>query len=790
MAQSKRQRSQPAARTPRAPADVRPSESVSHPPARRRHGLLLAGFGLLVGIGLLFARPWSAHGNATPGAPGHGAPEEAPVSADPIRAEFDAVAKRLFTEPGGWMERTASTRLQRTIEDPRTPADKVLLARCDLVKALLKEAHEQQAVQEVETVMRAVERRPGLLEHEPNFHRLRATAYLRLAEVQNCVARHNNDCCVFPLQGGGVHTEGTAAREAAVSYVNYLKARPADLAGRWLLNIVHMAQGTYPDGVPEEYRVPEKGPGSSDDFPRFLDVSQASGITRRNHAGGCVVDDIDGDGRLDIVLSSCAPDAPLACYRNEADGTFREQAGSRGLANQLGGLNLVSTDYDNDGDLDLFVLRGAWLYDEGRIRKSLLQNDGTGRFTDVTRAAGLADTQRPSQVGVWFDFDNDGDLDLFLGNESRADHSVFTTERNNDGDYPSNLFRNEGNGTFTDVARQAGVTNDRFCKGATAGDYDNDGWVDLYVSNIGKNRLYRNNRDGTFRDVAEELGVVEPAGRSFATWFFDYDNDGHLDLYVSAYDTLLDDAAAWQLGLPFKTAPPRLYRNRGDGSFEDVTRAAGLWRPMQTMGANFGDLDNDGWLDLYLTTGNPEYEALVPNVMLRNAGGGRFEDVTVAGGFGNLQKGHGVAFADLDDDGDQDVFNELGGFFRGDAYYNSLYENPGSANRFLSLKLVGTRTNKLGYGARIRVVVRTPLGERTLHRAVGSVSSFGGSPARQEIGLGDALAIESVTIRWPASGVEQVLTGLELDGRYEVTEGAAEVRKLAPQAFKLGGPAK
>jgi hypothetical protein len=504
-----------------------------------------------------------------------------------------------------------------------------------------------------------------------------------------------------------------------------------------------------------------------------------------NHAGGVVADDLDNDGLLDVVLSSICPDVPLAWYRNRGDGTFEDRAVGTGLEDQLGGLNLVATDYDNDGKLDLFVTRGAWMFEDGRIRNSLLHNNGDGTFTDVTRAAGLAEPKCPTQVAVWFDYDNDGDLDLFVGNESRVEPSVQGTFGY--ASYPCNLYRNDGNGKFTDVAVQAGVTNDRFCKGAAVGDFDNDGWMDLYVSNIGKNRLYHNNRDGTFTDVAEKLGVVEPVHRSFATWFFDVDNDGNLDIFVGGYDAQISDLAAWYLGLPFKASPPRLYRNKGDGTFEDVTRAYGLWRPMEPMGANFGDLDNDGWLDIYLATGAPEYEALMPNVMLRNVDGRRFEDVTVAGGFGNLQKGHGVAFADLDNDGDQDVFNDVGGFWQGDVFYDSLYENPGNANHFLTLKLVGTKSNRLGYGARIKVVVQTPKGERSIHRAVGCVSSFGGSPSRQEIGLGDAVAIRAVEIWWPASGIRQTLANLDPDSFYEVTEGAEAPKKLTPPRIHLKG---
>jgi hypothetical protein len=705
--------------------------------------------------------------------------------ADPIRAEFEQVAARLFRSPGGQLDMTRSTVLRQALARGLSQKDQ-LVGRGELVHALLKEARTQEAVQEVEALFAMLRQQPEALRAEPEFHRLRGLTYLRQAEVENCVKRHNRSCCVYPLKDGGVHPVKMPASQAAASFQAFLEAKPDDLVARWLLNITHMAMGTYPDSVPPGLLVPEEGPGSSAEFPRFQDVARDCGITRLNHAGGVVADDMDGDGLLDLVLTSVTPDAPIAYYHNRGDGTFEDLAEAAGLANQLGGLNLVSTDYDNDGHVDLLVLRGAWLFDEGRIRKSLLRNNGNGTFTDVTATAGLAHTEAPSQVGVWLDYDNDGDLDLFLGNESRADRSVFPPEPGGAGNYPSNLFANNGDGTFTDVARQAGVTNDRFCKGAAAGDYDNDGWIDLFVSNIGRERLYHNNGDGTFTDVAEELGVVEPVGRSFATWFFDVDNDGNLDIYVGSYELFTEDIPAWYLGLPFKSPPPRLYRNRGDGTFEDITRAAGLWRPMQPMGANFGDLDNDGWLDMYLTTGNPDYAALMPNLMFRNDGGDKFVDVTRAGGFGNLQKGHGVAFADFDHDGDQDVFNELGGFFRGDTFYNTLYENPGNQNHHLTLKLIGERSNRLAYGARIKVVVDTPRGERALHRAVGSVSSFGSAQARQEIGLGDATAIRDIEIWWPASGIRQRLTGLEMDAFYEITEGVDTPRKLSLQRYTLG----
>jgi hypothetical protein len=319
----------------------------------------------------------------------------------------------------------------------------------------------------------------------------------------------------------------------------------------------------------------------------------------------------------------------------------------------------------------------------------------------------------------------------------------------------------------------------------TAGDYDNDGDLDLYVSNVGRNRLYRNNGDGTFTDVAVYAGVIEPARRSFATWFFDYDNDGWLDLFVAAYEAKVADVAASYMGLPHAGTPPRLYHNNGDGTFTDVTRRLELDRPFLPMGANFGDLDNDGFLDIYLTTGEPSFESIMPNVMLRNDAAAGFQDVSTAGGFGHLQKGHGVAFADLDDDGDQDIYHQLGGFYPGDAFRNALFLNPGHDHHHLTVRLVGASSPRRGSGARLRVVVDTPRGRREVHRAPGSVSSFGGSPARQEIGLGDATAVERLEVLWPVSGLRQVFEDVPLDGFVEVREGQDDLVRINLPALDL-----
>ena len=203
------------------------------------------------------------------------------------------------------------------------------------------------------------------------------------------------------------------------------------------------------------------------------------------------------------------------------------------------------------------------------------------------------------------------------------------------------------------------------------------------------------------------------------------------------------------------------------------------------MGANFGDLDNDGFLDIYLATGDPDYQTLLPNAMLRNDAGRRFQNVTTAGGFGHLQKGHGVSFADIDNDGDQDIYHQLGGFYEGDGFSNALFANPGHGNSFLHVRLVATTGPRTAIGARIRVTLDTPAGVREVHRAVGAVSSFGGSPLRQEIGLGDALRIRRLDVRWPVSGALQSFENVPMNTMIRVTEGVEEFETVELRTFDI-----
>ena len=465
-------------------------------------------------------------------------------------------------------------------------------------------------------------------------------------------------------------------------------------------------------------------------------------------------------------------------YKNMGDGSFSDQTETANLAGSVGGFNIQQADYDNDGDLDILVLRGAWLGEQGKVPNSLLQNDGSGKFKDVTFDAGLAANHYPTQTASWADYDNDGHLDLYIGNEHRPGGKPA----------PSQLFHNNADGTFTDVADKAGVRNMRFAKSVVWGDYDADGFVDIYVSNYDdSNRLYRNRGDGTFTDMAFELGVDRPDA-SFASWFWDFDNDGVLDIFVAGDDYYQGNLTAYvksKLGMPGYYVLPRLYRGNGQGGFSEVGQEQGLNEMSLPMGANFGDLNNDGFLDFYLGTGYPDYEALMPSVMYLNRGGNGFSDVTFAGGFGHLQKGHGVAFADIDNDGDQDVYEQMGGFFHGDKAFNTLFENPGFGNRWISVKLIGTKSNRSAIGARIHVEVLEDGKARSIFRHVNSGGSFGANPLRQTIGLGKASKIEKLSVQWPATTLIQTFRELEMNQFIEITEGADGYRKLAVDKVEL-----
>ena len=376
-----------------------------------------------------------------------------------------------------------------------------------------------------------------------------------------------------------------------------------------------------------------------------------------------------------------------------------------------------------------------------------------------------------SQTAVWVDINNDGFLDLFIGNETGA----------------AQLFLNKGDGTFEDISHSAGIDQVGYVKGVAAGDYDNDGYPDLFVSNFGgTNILYHNNHDHTFTDVSAQAGV-QASTRGFAAWFFDYDNDGWPDLFVTSYYFSDEETARTYLHLPHNGTTLKLYKNLGNGTFRDVTAEVGLDKVFMPMGANFGDIDNDGFLDIYLGTGNPSYGSLVPNVLLHNKGGKFFTDVTTATGTGDWHKGHGVAFADLSNRGFEDIVTVIGGSTPGDAHAMRVFENPGNENDWITLKLVGVKTNRAAIGARIKVTVQNGDSQaRSIYRTVNSGGSFGASPLQQHIGLGKDAKILDIEIWWPTSNTRQHFANVKKNQFLEIKEFSQEYTKLERKPYRLG----
>ena len=646
-----------------------------------------------------------------------------------------------------------------------SPADSVAL-RLGLAQVYAYQGEMDPAIAQFEAALRTASAgAPKLL---PEVEEMLGVAYLHRAGAVNDVYRHPGERCLFPIRPEFSYPKVADSQKAIQHFLASLKLRPNDLETRWLLNISYMTLGKYPAGVPKEHLLAPSHFASAEDIGRFTDVAPRVGLGAVNfEVGGLIVDDFDNDGLFDIVTSNWDFCAPMHFFHNNGDGTFADRSAQSGLSAQVGGNNITQTDYNNDGCLDILVLRGGW---ETAMRKSLLRNNCNGTFTDVTVEAGLGEPTT-TEFAVWVDINNDGFLDLYVGNENE----------------PNQLFLNNGNGTFKDISRSSGTNLSLLTKAVVAADYDNDGYADLFVSNYrGDSVLLHNNHDLTFTDVAPQAGV-QASGHGFAAWFFDYDNDGWPDLLASSYAMSIDESVRTYLGLPHNSPTMKLYRNLGNGAFRDVTEETGLNKVFMPMGANFGDVDNDGYPDIYFGTGELTFASLLPNVLLHNKGGKKFVDITTSSGTGELHKGHGVAFADIDNDGDEDLLEVVGGGVPGDTHTFRLFENPGHGNDWISVRLVGVKANRAAIGARVKVTVKNGTETRAVYRTVGSGGSFGASPLEQHMGLGKSAEIVGLEIQWPGDAQPQRFASVPKNKAIEIRQSASDYRVIERPRFKLGG---
>ena len=383
---------------------------------------------------------------------------------------------------------------------------------------------------------------------------------MRRGENENCIECRGESSCILPISPAAVHTNPTGSRLAIRHFTEYLSEFPDDLEVRWLLNLAHMTLGEHPDKVDPKFLISlDRFTNSEFNIGKFRDVGHLAGVNRFNQAGGAIMEDFDNDGLLDLMTTSFDPTTSMAYYRNKGDGTFEDRTREAGVTNQLGGLVCYQADFNNDGLMDVFIPRGAWF--RYGVRPTLLRNNGGGTFVDVTKEAGLLDPVN-SNAACWGDYDNDGWIDLFIGCEQQ----------------PNRLYRNRGNGTFEEVSVKAGLRlseQSSCCKGTTWVDLDNDDYLDLFLNNLqGTGELYRNNRDGTFTNVTSEMGIDGPEV-GFSCWTWDYDNDGWLDIFATCYSLSVAGVVNGLLGQPHSLQSNRLFRNLKGKGFEDQDPGSG-----------------------------------------------------------------------------------------------------------------------------------------------------------------------------------------------------------------------
>ena len=560
-------------------------------------------------------------------------------------------------------------------------------------------------------------------------------------------------------------------------------------------------------------------------YPAFLSTQLKFKMLRFGPAGITAVD-YDNDGFYDLFI----PDGVESkLFRNNGDGTFEDVTAKAGLAGLDGVSVALFADYDNDGYKDLFVSRTF-------RPNQLFHNNGDGTFTDVTKSSGIGE-DCCTTVASWADYDNDGFLDLYVGRYLDPRQNIPTTFYARNGE-PNQLYHNNGDGTFTNVTTKAGVGDTGLCLGTVFGDYDDDGYPDLYVVNdFGRKTLYHNNRNGTFSDVTIKSGTLA-YGAGMSASMADYDNDGKLDLYctnirsehawfaaaptVARYMVNSWRQGVWRTDIPlyweifrqsgfgfvgvFKqmASGNTLLRNRGDGTFDDVTMKANANPVGWFWGASFADFDNDGWQDIYAACGwvknDPDTEIeldFLNNVVshqdtyktgkyfdpsyfgrnswhgwernrhLRNNGDGTFTEVGRALGTDLLKNSRGVAVADFWNRGVLDLAVSAS------TERHALLRNELVNRRnWLEVELVGVQSNRDAVGARVTAVSKD---KRQIREVVLGDGYASQNSLRQHFGLGDAGVVDELTVRWPRSGIVQRFHDVAANRIVQITEGKPDL---------------
>lgn len=452
--------------------------------------------------------------------------------------------------------------------------------------------------------------------------------------------------------------------------------------------------------------------------PIFIDYSEAAGIGHPGRNFGVAFGDYDGDGLEDIYISR--HNAPNLLYKALASGQFAEVAEQAGIA--YPGTTTVSTwaDIDNDGDLDLYLGNR----DEPNI---LYLNNGDGTFTDISEQAGVQSGHRTRAV-LFGDVDQDGFVDLYIANMNA----------------PNYLYHNNGNNTFTNIIEQANAQDYGIAMGALFFDYDNDGDLDLYLTHDANqpNILYRNDGTGRFEDVSAASGA-NIAAQGMGVDFADFNNDGFFDLYIT---NLYANA---------------LLLNNGDGTFSNIAQSAGVGDMGMGWGTVCFDYDNDGFADIYAA--NDSYFAPFPNVLYRNRGDNTFEIVSTGTPLESMKGGYGIACGDVNADGRPDLLLANAGSQDGNQLFLNQVEN---GNRYLSLRLQGSSSNRSAIGARVKVEAggRQYMRELCAGSGYASQNSF-----RLHFGLGQAEQVERLEVRWP-NGHLEIFEGLAVNSTYLITE--------------------